>query len=112
MHHAAGVGALWGCELLLAAGHEKSPLNSNQQSPVDVAGGSNAEVASFLRSEGCEPSPRGGGLSSRQAREQAGEGHGRRRDGASEARQQRASDRAGIIHVSLARADTHRTPNP
>ena len=81
MHHAAGVGALWACELLLAAGHEKNSLNNNVQSPVDVAGGSNAEVTTFLTAEGCVPSSRWRGASSRQARELAGEGHVRRRDG-------------------------------
>ena len=56
MHHAAGVGALWACELLQAAGHGEKSLNNNLQSPVDVAGGSNAEVAAFLTAEGCVPS--------------------------------------------------------
>ena len=49
MHHAAGVGALWACQLLLAVGHANNFLNNNLQSPVDVAGGSKAEVPPLPR---------------------------------------------------------------
>ncbi len=49
LHRAAGVGAYVLCEELLGARADVAALNNNNQSAVDLAGGSNSRVRLFVR---------------------------------------------------------------